>query len=1016
MSLTRYTKILQYFTILSASISPFVHTSYSASRSSDSTTLVALYDTCGGPNWTNHANWKSTSVLDNWYGVTMSGGRVSRLALGNNGLTGSFPRNLKNLTALVYLALDSNQLSGSIPDLGPLGVNNIWLSSAETLWIQQNQLSGSIPTYISKDTNLVSLRMDHNQLSDSIITQLSYLKKLTELYLNNNHFASSLPLLIGSLSKLQYLYINSNNLTGSIPDTIGKLTNLKILRLDSNQISGSIPTSIGNDTNLQILHLEQNHVSGSLPTQIGNLTKLTQLCLNNCQFSGSLPTQIGNLTNLTQLYLNNNQFSGSVPTQIGNLTSLTQLFLNNNQFSGSVPSSFGNLRNLQNLYLNTNSLTGSIPDTFKTLTKMICLTLNDNQLSDTISSNLGNDTSLQILYLHNNQLSGPIPSTLGNISNLTILRLDSNLLSGRIPSQLGNLTNLTQLHLEKNIKIKDTIPFTLGKLSKLVSLYINSDSIYGILPDSLGSLGKLMYFDLSNNQLSDTIRSSIGSDTNLVFLNLRHNHLTGSIPSSLGNLKKLTTLNLGSNQLSGSIPSSIGNLASLPVLFLDSNQLSSSIPSSFNSLTSLDSLSLKANLLTGTVPSLANLNANLRYLNLSNDSLSGIDNNVTLLSNLNFLDVGNNQICSPALVVERWLNIFDPSWLGTQRSCTTSTVTTLDSGLVAYWNFNEGTGNTVHDSYRGIFNGTFRGASWASGISGSAANFNGHDSISIPTDTTFNLSGSAKQITISTWINTMGGNVFDSGQIIISRWEGTGQGAEYGLMIHPDGRIFFQIDPAPVAEYSSVKIPLNTWTHVAVTHTFGSASSTKMYINGVVDTGSWLRNGNQYSTPVAAPVTIGYNQSNLFPWWFNGQIDDLRLYRRALSAAEVDTLYVQQGLCKRAIRPLAFRQGQTFPDKLFLGTNAPNPFRSATCIKFGIPSGPAKGGEIDLQKDKVLLEVFNSQGRVVRILEKGIKSPGYYVSNWDGCDANGKTMATGIYIYRLTVGTVCLSERMILGR
>jgi Leucine-rich repeat (LRR) protein len=1031
MLLLKPIKLLSCGAILSAFLLFFPNNTLGASRSLDSTTLVGLYDTCGGPNWTNHTNWKSTSVLDNWYGVTMSAGRVSRLSLGNNGLRGSFPKSLINLTALKYLALDSNQLSGSIPDAGFGNNNSIWLSAAETLWIQQNQISGSFPTTIVHDKNLKSLRMNNNQLSGSIVSKIDSLKNLTELYLNNNQLSGSLPLGLGNLASLKYLCINSNSITGSIPDTLKKLTNLITLRLDSNQMTGSIPSTLGNDTNLQILYLDQNQLSGSLPSQIGNLTKLTQLYLNNNQlssslptqlgnltsltllylnnnlFSGSLPTQIGNLTNLTNLYLNNNQLSGSLPTQLGNLTSLTQLYLNNNQISGSLPSSLGNLTGLQNLYLSTNSLTGSIPDTLKTLTKLICLTLNDNQLSDTISSNLGNDTSLQTLYLQNNQLTGSIPTSLGSLSNLTVLRMDNNALSGRIPSQLGNLAKLVQLHLEKNLKIKDTIPSSLGNLSKLAFLYLYSDSIYGAIPSSLGNLGNLMYLDINNNQISDTLPSSIGSDTNLVFLNLRHNQLSGIIPSSFGNLVRLTTLNLGCNQLSGSIPSSIGNITSLPVLFLDSNQLSSSIPSSIGSLTSLDSLSLRNNLLTGTVPSLANLNASLRYLNLSHDSLAGINSNVTLLSNLNFLDVSNNQICAPPLVVERWLNVFDTGWQTTQRSCTTSTVTTLDSGLVAYWNFNEGTGNTAYDSYKRIHNGTLHGASWTTGISGSAVNFQGNvDSIIVPSDSAFDLGKNGGGITISAWIRTEGSIPADSGQFILTRWQGIGP--QYSMYIHNDKKLAFDIGPAPVAEYFSDSImPNNTWLHVVVTHVFGNSTTTKLYLNGSQITGSWTGNGNKYLT--AFPhynITIGYSQDNTYPWWFHGQIDDLRLYKRAISAAEVDSIYNQQGLGKRRfITPFAQIRSRV-PAQVVLAANTPNPFKSTTNIQYGIPEKNAR----------VLLQVFDAQGKIVQTLEKSTKSPGYYLASWNGCDSHGKSLGSGIYIYKLTAGAVTLSRKMVLSR
>jgi len=46
---------------------------------SDSLALVALYDSTDGANWTN--TWDLNTTVDIWYGVTVSGGRVTELLL-----------------------------------------------------------------------------------------------------------------------------------------------------------------------------------------------------------------------------------------------------------------------------------------------------------------------------------------------------------------------------------------------------------------------------------------------------------------------------------------------------------------------------------------------------------------------------------------------------------------------------------------------------------------------------------------------------------------------------------------------------------------------------------------------------------------------------------------------------------------------------------------------------------------------------------------------------------------------
>ena len=55
----------------------------------DRAALVALYNATGGANWTNNTNWLTNEALSEWHGVTTDvSGRVTHLALGQNGLTG----------------------------------------------------------------------------------------------------------------------------------------------------------------------------------------------------------------------------------------------------------------------------------------------------------------------------------------------------------------------------------------------------------------------------------------------------------------------------------------------------------------------------------------------------------------------------------------------------------------------------------------------------------------------------------------------------------------------------------------------------------------------------------------------------------------------------------------------------------------------------------------------------------------------------------------------------------------
>ena len=113
---------------------------------------------------------------------------TTELHLGNNGLTGSIPPEIGNLTNLTYLGLYLNQLTGSIPpEIG----NLTWLD------LGNNGLTGSIPPEIGNLTNLTHLNLRYNQLNGEIpeiICDLN-IKWSTSWSFNisNNQLCSSYP-------------------------------------------------------------------------------------------------------------------------------------------------------------------------------------------------------------------------------------------------------------------------------------------------------------------------------------------------------------------------------------------------------------------------------------------------------------------------------------------------------------------------------------------------------------------------------------------------------------------------------------------------------------------------------------------------------------------------------------------------------------------------------------------------------------------------------------------------------
>jgi hypothetical protein len=86
-----------------------------------------------------------------------------------------------------------------------------------------------------------------------------------------------------------------------------------------------------------------------------------------------------------------------------------------------------------------------------------------------------------------------------------------------------------------------------------------------------------------------------------------------------------------------------------------------------------------------------------------------------------------------------------------------------------------------------------------------------------------------------------------------------------------------------------------------------------------------------------------------------------------------------------------------------LSQNYPNPFNPVTEISFQIPTDGA-----------VSLEVYDVSGRLVRTLVNGHRTSGPYTERWDGKDDNGRSVATGVYFYRMKAGSFNQTRRMVL--
>ena len=171
--------------------------------------------------------------------------------------------------------------------------------SVSSLFFWENGLNGTIPSELGNLSNLTYLNLGSNSLTGTIPSELGNLTKLTQILLFSNSLTGGIPAELGNLANLTSLNLSNNSLSGSIPSELGNLTNLSNLNLYSNSLSGSIPSELGNLTKLTDLRLDSNTLSGSIPTQLGNLTKLTSLDLSENKITGGIPDSLQILKGLT---------------------------------------------------------------------------------------------------------------------------------------------------------------------------------------------------------------------------------------------------------------------------------------------------------------------------------------------------------------------------------------------------------------------------------------------------------------------------------------------------------------------------------------------------------------------------------------------------------------------------------------------------------------------------------------------------------------------------------------------
>ena len=793
------------------------------------------------------------------------------------------------------------------------------------------------------------------------------------------------------------------------------------------------------DANLAAAIREELDLAPNAFITIQGMRRLTTLDARERQITNL--TGLQHARRLERLDLTSNQISNLNP--LTGLKELTVLILFDNEISNVHP--LYGLR-LEELVLGANEIRDIRP--LITLRQLKQLNLNFNEIRDI--SPLAALRQLERLELWDNQISDV--RSLTGLTQLTYLELDENEISDLRP--LAGLTRLQTLYLNTN-EISDLRP--LAGLTNLEELQLYGNEISDLRP--LAGLTNLEQLSLGNNQIID-VRPLAGL-TNLKALSFNYNQIIDVRP--LAGLTNLKALVFKHNQIVDVTP--LAELTQLQFLFLAENQIRDVTP--LTSLVNLTELSLEGNPITDTSP-LQVLMRQIRLLQIDIDIHIDKPANVLIYTGFtswikqddaiaeteaktaqNLLQAAgiDAEITKNDNYVKQWMQqtALDGSvdvliLYGILPNTIYAPENAMPDGSVAE-NWIETTdGNTLlnHGDYLGYWSieidDSYEAVIFQNGF-GTLQNLMDIPNIVIPSeqgnaDNPMSVTADGSTLTPSLAnfesdrplpLNQLQGDWFPEKILASNTADIQAISADPVLLRDGDlGRIAIVYQTAfednPKGEVAAELIinylladlvtlaadindgRMNIQDLVFVASNLGETGENAADVNGdgIVDIRDLVEVAGTLDTPAAAPA-LDPQILSMFT------AADVRKW-----LSEAQHLNLTDPTFQKGIRFLEQLLTTLVPQETALLPNYPNPFNPETWIPYQL-SEPAD----------VTLTIYAANGQVVRQMTLGHQSAGIYQSRvravyWDGRNAIGEPVASGLYFYTLTAGNFTSTRKMLI--
>ena len=316
--------------------------------------------------------------------------------------------------------------------------------------------------------------------------------------------------------------------------------------------------------------------------------------------------------------------------------------------------------------------------------------------------------------------------------------------------------------------------------------------------------------------------------------------------------------------------------------------------------------------------------------------------------------------------------------------------------LAAAYAFDEDGGTTTADESGSGNTITLHGSALAAGKNGNALVFDGaNDYAEAPNSASLNIGGTG--LTVAFWVrvNSTGSGV---DYVIVGKpWNATTMtspfyqyGVEYSNGYNKTLDFYFGDASAGLHGPYRMSPTTGSWTHVAFTY---DGSTVKGYLDGAeqlseADVSSLVPRGHS----LRLGVDGAYQQ------FFNGALDDLRIYSRALTAAEIRSV-----MQTPVHSPATAVEGKPAEDGSAVQLVAPNPTNGSVSVAYRL----ARGGD-------VRVSVYDVSGRLVAEPLSGRQGPGSQRAIWNGRTGGGRRAAPGVYFLRVTLNGARIGTRRVV--